>query len=393
MHARAIADGLFWVGAQDPDRRLFDNLIPLPHGTSYNAWFVRGSEGSVLVDAVEPQFGPVLFERLASIGAEPDFVVSNHAEQDHSGTLPQVLARFPRARLLATPKGRDLLRIHLDLPEDRIRTVEDGETLSLGDRTIEFLHAPWVHWPETMLTYVRELGALLPCDLFGSHLATDQPWASRADLTTDAARRYFATIMMPFTAQIRKHLARVTALPCRLIAPSHGPVWDRPQEILDAYRAWVDGEPRNKAVVAWVSMHDSTRLMAEHLADRLVALEVEVESFNLGAADLGRVASACVDAATIVVGTPTVLGGAHPTALHAAAVLGVLKPRIRHLTVIGSYGWGGRAVEQLAGLVAGLKAEVLEPVLALGLPRADDYARLDALADTIARRHADLPSP
>ncbi|MBN1336933.1 MAG: FprA family A-type flavoprotein [Deltaproteobacteria bacterium] len=390
MQARPLGDGFFWVGAQDPDRRLFDNLIPLPHGTSYNAWVVRGSEGTVLVDAVEPHFGPVLFERLASIGAEPDFVVSNHAEQDHSGTLPEVMARFPRARLLTTPKGRDLLTLHLDLPVDRIRTVEDGETISLGNRTLEFLHAPWVHWPETMLTYVRELGLLLPCDLFGSHLSTDQPWASRSGLVMEDARRYFATIMMPFTAQIRKHLARLEAWPCQVIAPSHGPVWDHPEDILEAYRYWVDGGPRNKVVIAWVSMHGSTQRMVEHLVDRLLARDVDVEAFNLSAADLGRVAAATVDAATLVLGTPTVLGGAHPTALHAAMVLGALKPRIRHVAVIGSYAWGGRSTDQLAGLVSGLKAEVLDPVQVRGIPRSEDLAALDALAETIARRHADL---
>jgi flavorubredoxin len=393
MRARSLGDGVFWVGAQDPDRRLFDGLIPLPYGTSYNAWVVRGSEGTVLVDAVEPQFASVLFERLASIDAQPDLVVSNHAEQDHSGTLPEVMARFPRARLVTSPKGRDLLTLHLDLPADRIRTVEDGETISLGDRTLEFIHAPWVHWPETMLTYVRELQLLLPCDLFGSHLATDQPWASRTDLVMESARRYFATIMMPFTSQIRKHLARLESRPCQVIAPSHGPAWDHPEDILAAYRYWVDGGPRNKVVIAWVSMHDSTRLMAQHLAERLVSLDVDVESFNLSACDLGRVAAAAVDAATLVIGSPTVLAGAHPTALHAAAVMGALKPRIRHLAIIGSYGWGGRSVDQLAGLLAGIKAEILEPVVAKGLPRAGDLAQLDILADTIARRHAALTSP
>ncbi|HNS05518.1 MAG TPA: FprA family A-type flavoprotein, partial [Candidatus Saccharicenans sp.] len=171
MAVKKLVNGIFWVGAEDWDRRLFDSLIPLPDGTSYNAYIVQGRDLTVLIDAVDPTKKDILASHLDDF-PKIDLVIANHLEQDHSGLIPYVLDRYPQARLLATPAAKDLIVTHLHVAEDRIRTVADGERLDLGGRTIRFIHFPWVHWPETMLSYLEEDKILFSCDLFGSHLAS-----------------------------------------------------------------------------------------------------------------------------------------------------------------------------------------------------------------------------
>ena len=391
MKARKIREDIYWVGAVDWDRRLFDDLIPLPDGTSYNAYLIQGSEKTALIDTVDPTMSHVLFGRLNQLGTERiDYVVANHAEQDHSGTLPQVLERYPEAQVVCTPKCKGML-VDLGLaPEDRILAVDDGTTLSLGDRTLEFIHAPWVHWPETMLTYLREDKILFPCDFFGSHLATTDLYVTDEGRVYEAAKRYYAEIMMPFRKIIQKNLKKVQGYEISLIAPSHGPMYDRPEFILEAYQDWVFGDPKNIVVLPYISMHGTTREMVNYLVDALTEKGVTVEQFNLAVTDIGKLAMALVDAATIVIGSPTVLTGAHPNVVYAAYLANALRPKVKFVSIIGSYGWGGKMVQQLAGLIPNLKVEILGPVVVKGYPRDEDFEALDTLAATIAEKHSAL---
>jgi flavorubredoxin len=386
MKARQIKPNIYWVGAIDWDRRLFDALIPLPDGTSYNAYLVQGSQKVALIDTVDPSMTEVLMTYLGNVPVI-DYVIANHAEQDHSGSIPHVLAKYPNAKVVTTPKGKDLLAALLLVPEDRFITVSDGENLSLGDKTLEFIHAPWVHWPETMLTYLREDKILFPCDLFGSHLATTDLYVSNEGQVYEAAKRYFAEIMMPFRTSIEKHLERLGSYEIGIIAPSHGPMHDKPSFILEAYRSWVFDPPRNMVVLPYISMHSSTQKMVEYFVGALADRGVTVKQFNLAATDVGKLAMALVDAATLVIGTPTVLVGPHPNVAYAAFLANALRPRLQFVSIIGSYGWGSKAVEQLTGMIPNLKAEVLAPVISKGFPREEDFKALDNLASTIASKH------
>ena len=388
MKPREIKTGIHWVGAIDWDRRLFDSLVPLPDGTSYNAYLVKGSEKTALIDAVDPAMQDELFGHLKELGVERiDYVVANHAEQDHSGSIPQVLEKHPEAKVVATAKCKTMLMDLLEIPEEKFIAVKDKETLSLGDRTLEFIHAPWVHWPETMLTYAREDKILFPCDFLGSHLATTDLYAQDEGQLYEAAKRYYAEIMMPFRGIIQKNLDKLESYDIDIIAPSHGPMHDKPDFILKAYRSWAFGEPKNIVVLPYISMHDSTRKMVEHLVSALAAKGVTVKQFDLAVTDIGKLAMALVDAATIVIGTPTVLMGPHPNVAYAAILANALRPNVKFLSIIGSYGWGGKAVEQLAAMIPNLKVEIIDPVLCKGLPKKDDLAALDKLADSIAEKH------
>ncbi|MBW2139433.1 MAG: FprA family A-type flavoprotein, partial [Deltaproteobacteria bacterium] len=316
-----------------------------------------------------------------------DFIISHHAEQDHSGAIPCVLEHFPEARVVASPKAKGMLMDLLKIPEDRIVTVKDGETLSLGDKTLRFIHTPWVHWPETMVTYLEEDRILFSCDFFGSHIASSDLFVTHQGRVHEAAKRYFAEIMMPFRNIIEKNLEKLKACDIQMIAPSHGQIYDRPRWIIEAYRDWVSASPRNLVALPFVSMHGSTREMVHRLTSSLVSRGVRVELFDLTVTDIGKLAMALVDAATIVMGVPTVLAGPHPLAAYATFLANALRPRTKFLSIIGSYGWGGKTAETLSGMIPNLKVEVLEPVLCKGAPRDSDFQALDHLAARIAQSH------
>lgn len=388
MKPREIKRGVYWVGAIDWDRRLFDALIPLPDGTSYNSYLIRGNKKTALIDAVDPTMKEVLLEHLDELKVKSlDYVIANHAEQDHSGAIAQVVEKYPEATVVCTPKCKDMLIDLLMIPEERFKTVADKETISLGDRTLEFIYTPWVHWPETMVSYLREDRILFSCDFFGSHLATTDLYVTDEGQVYEATKRYFAEIMMPFRAAIEKNLEKLKDYKIDIIAPSHGPMYDKPEFIVKAYHSWVFDKPKNIVVLPYISMHGSTRLMVERLVEALAEKGVTVKQFDLSVTDIGKLAMALVDAATIVIGTPTVLAGPHPNVIYAAFLANALKPKVKFVSIIGSYGWGGKAVEQLAAMIPNLKVEVLEPVLCKGLPRPADYKALEKLAATIAQKH------
>jgi flavorubredoxin len=388
MKARKIKEGIHWMGAVDWDRRLFDSLIPLPDGTSYNAYLIQGSEKTVLVDTVDPSMVDVLLFQLESV-PEIDYVIAHHAEQDHSGTIPQVLEKYPNAKVLTTSKGKGLLVDLLLIPEERFVVVEDAENLSLGNKTLEFIHTPWVHWPETMVTYLQEDQILFTCDFFGSHLATTDLYVTDEARVYEAAKRYYAEIMMPFRKIIQKNLEKIEEHEVELIAPSHGPIYDRPAFIMDAYRDWVSEIPKNVVVLPYISMHGSTQKMVEYLVSALAEKGVTVHQFNLAVTDIGKLAITLVDAATMVIGTPTVHVGPHPNVFYAAYLANALRPKLKFASIIGSYGWNSKAVEQIAGLIPNLQVEILDPVLCRGFPREADFRALDNLAATIAEKHTE----
>jgi len=386
MKARKIRDRIYWMGSVDWDRRLFDSLVPLPDGTTYNAYLIEGSEKTLLLDSVDPPMAHELLSQLEDV-QKIDYIVSQHAEQDHSGAIPRVLAKYPGAKVISTPKAKGMLIDLLQISESSFMTVKDGEILSLGDKTLRFIYAPWVHWPETMVTYLEEDKILFSGDFFGSHIATTDLFVTDEGRVYEAAKRYYGEIMMPFRSTIAKNLETLSAYDIKMIAPSHGQIHTRPAFIVDAYHDWILGLLRNTVVLPYVSMHESTKRMVDHFVGALVENDVRVEQFNLAVTDIGKLAVALVDAATIVVGTPTILAGPHPYAAYAAFLANALRPKTKFLSIIGSYGWGGKTVETLAGMIPNLKVEVIDPVLCQGVPSEKDFKALDDLAAAISAKH------
>src|SRR4030066_1518934 len=190
---RQLKANVYAVGAIDWDRRLFDELIPLPDGTSYNAYLIKGSEKTAMLDAVDPTKTEVLMSNLISLGLDKiDYICSRHAEQDHSGAIQDILILYPDAKVVANPKCKGMLIDLLCIDEDKFVTVDDGQTLSLGNKTLQFIYIPWVHWPETFGTYLQQDKIFFPCDFFGSHLATSSLFVEDEALVYEAAKRYYA---------------------------------------------------------------------------------------------------------------------------------------------------------------------------------------------------------
>ncbi len=386
MKGRLVRNNIYMVGVQDWGRRLFDSLIPLPDGTSYNSYLIKGSEKTAIIDTVDPPFEEEYLGNLEGVD-KVDYIITLHSEQDHSGSIPVLMQKYPQAEVICSPKAKDLLIEHLLIPENKIRTMEDGETLSLGDKSLRFIHTPWVHWPETMVAYMPEERILFSCDFLGSHWTTSDLYANDHPEILLAAKRYYAEIMMPFRSMIRSNLQKIGKLDIELVAPSHGPIWDNPSTIIDAYTEWSSDEVQNTVVIPYISMHGSVAKMVEYFSKELIARGVKVELFDLAVTDIGKLAMSLIDAATIVIGTPTVHVGPHPIVANTAILANAIKPKARFAAVIGSYGWATKAVENLVALMPSLKFEVLGAVMCKGQAKEPTLKELSDLADLIAEKH------
>ena len=391
MSKRKIKENIYSVGVVDWDRRLFDELIPLPDGTSYNAYLIKGSEATALIDTVEEDFTDKLLNNLEELNIDKlDYIISNHSEQDHSGSIPELLEKYPGAKVIATEKAQSMLNDLLDIPEEKIKVVKGEETLSLGDKTLEFIDTPWVHWPETMSTYLKEDKILFSCDFLGAHLATSDLYAEDKAEVYQAAKRYYAEIMMPFRNIIKSNLKKLDEYDYDLIAPSHGPIYDEPELILDAYNEWVSDEVKAEVVVPYVSMHGSTEEMIDYFVDKLMEKGIKVKPFNMTKTDIGDLAISLVDAAVVVLGSPTVLTGPHPDMAYVAILANALRPKTKYASIIGSYGWAGNMVDDIVNMIPKLNVELFEPVVSKGKASKEDYKELDRMISEIEEKFNEI---
>jgi len=396
MTVRYLKPDIISVGSIDWDRRLFDKLIPLPQGTSYNSYLIKGSEKTALIDTVYTPKAQELVSNLKKLNVENlDYIVANHAEPDHSGTIPKLLEIYPDVKIVTNAKCRELLISFYNISDDKFIIIGDSDKISLGNKTLSFIIAPWVHWPDTMFTHLIEDKILFTCDFTGSHLATSDLFVTSEAEIYRPAKRYFAEIMMPFSKNANKHLDKINTLDIEIIAPSHGPLYNNPEFILNAHRDWTSSKFKNEVVIPYVSMFENTEKMVRYLTDLLIAKGIKTTPFNLPETDLGELALELVDASTVVFGTSMVLSAPHPDAVHAANIINALRPpKLRYFSAIGSYGWavglGDKMGEQLLGHMPVINVERIHPVFVKGLPREETYKRLATLAEEIFNRHQSL---
>jgi len=382
-----ISEKVYWVGVRDWNRRLFDALIPLPKGTTYNAYLIIGDNKKALIDTVNPGFERVLDEKIRNIMdlAEIDYVVMNHAEPDHAGAIPYIMSINSKAKLITSDKGTKMAQTFYKVPENRIIAVHDQETITLGNKTLRFIEAPMLHWPETMFTYLQENKVLFSCDFFGSHVADGLYDDELEDLLAHA-QRYFAEIMMPFRGMGQKGLEKIRDLPIETIAPSHGPIHRNPEPILNAYKRWTNGETKQKALIAYVTMWGSTEKMIQPIADTLATEGIETSLYDLTVVDIGDLAKDLVDSKAIVLGAPTVLNGMHPLGVYATYLVKALRPPAKFGVVLSSYGWGGGAIKHFQETLGQSKIEVVGAMEINGPPTEEDTRKIVEIGKALAKR-------
>lgn len=387
LKAPKIVDGVYWVGARDISRRMFDSLIPLPHGTSYNAYLVVGDREVALIDTVNPGFEEILTSRVSSVTnpTKVSYVIMNHAEPDHAGAIPAMLSISSNAKLVTTAIGAKMARVFYNVPESRIYVVKEDASLDLGGRTLKFIEAPMLHWPETMFTYLAESKILFPCDFFGSHVAQGM-WDDDVEDLLTHAQRYFGEIMLPFRSNALNALRKISNLDIKIIAPSHGPIYRNPEKIIDNYWKWARGETRKKILIAYVSMWHYTEKVVRILADELLSEDVNIALHDVATTDLGDLAKDLVDSRAIVIASPTVILNAHPLIMQATYLVKLLKAPVKYAAIIVVYAWGSSADKQITEVLKETGVELTGIVKINVTPVEKDVENLRTLAKELAKK-------
>jgi flavorubredoxin len=395
-----IADEVFWVGAVDWDVRQFHgHHYSTRHGTTYNAYLVRG-EKTALVDTVHAPFAREMFERLESLtsGRELDYVIVNHVETDHAGSLPEVMARAPRATLICTKNGEKAIRRHFRADAWSFRQVTAGDSLDLGGRTLRFFPAPMLHWPDSMFTYLPELALLMPNDAFGQHLASSGRFDDEVDqaVLMDEASKYYANILSPFDSLVRKKIEEVreAKLDIRMIAPSHGVIWRKaPQKIVEAYLHWATSPGEKRIIVAYESMWGSTERMARAVVEGVAAAGVETRLYAVPVSDRTALVRDIVESRGLALGCATLNRRVLPAMAGLLEELRGLHPAGKLAFAFGSHGWGGGAVAVLEEALHDIEAtRIRDGIKVIYRPSAEELAECKAAGRQLAEAVASSPT-
>ena len=386
-----IFDGIHWVGALNPELRRFDVVMETRYGTSYNAYLVQGTEKTALIETVKDTFLPESLGLIRQLidPAKIDYIIMQHTEPDHSGSIAELLELAPNAKVVCS-KAAAMYLPHIANRELSISTVGEGDTLDLGGRELKFISAPFLHWPDTMFTYDALSGALFTCDAFGCHYAAENILESRTDPEFHKARRYYYDcIMSPFAPYVTKAIKRVKELSVTAILPSHGPVLDQdPMNAVSLYEAWAEERQPlccSRIFIGYVSCYGYTRSLAKRLAERLATLGFETDSADLSEVPAEEAAARIYRADAIVIGTPTVNGDALPPVWNVLAHLAIPVLRGRVSAAFGSYGWSGEAVPSVEARLSSLGLKAAAPGVKVRFrPEETDYLAMDELGDSIA---------
>ncbi len=388
-----LKDGVNWVGVVDWNIRDFHGYIT-SRGSSYNAYLIQ-DEKTALVDTVKHSFAGELVENISALTSleKIDYIIVNHVEMDHSSSLPVIAKLAKNAKIVSSVRGKEELIKHYGPEFERIETVKSGDTIKLGKKTLTFLEAPMLHWPDSMFTYLIEDKILMPNDAFGQHLASSGRFDDEVDQTVlmEEAVTYYANILMPFSPLIVKKIQEVVEmkLPIDMIAPSHGIIWRKdPMKIVNAYVDWCTSKTvKQKAIIVFDTMWGSTDKMARAIADGIISQGVEAKLLKLRATDNTDIVTEILDAKAVVVGSPTLNNGMFPSLGTFLTYVTGLKPKGKLWCFFGSYGWGGGAVKNMVKTVKESGFEVLEPgVEAKWVPTIEELEKCFEFGQQIAQK-------
>jgi flavorubredoxin len=377
-----LSERVFWVGALDPNLRTFDIILKTANGTSYNAYVIKGNEGVAVIDTVKEGFADDFFARLESITDYADIkvIVLNHLEPDHTGALPELMKRAPQARLFISQKAQSMLKGLLKQEELSFTPVLTGDSVSLGDRSLHFLHTPYLHWPDTQCTYLPEEATLFSGDVFGCHFCDNRLFNDRVGDFRFSFEYYYAHIMRPFKEYVLKALELIEPLPIKLIAPTHGPILrDHPTRYLQRYRQLSSptlhselSAQQKTLLIFYISSYGNTRRMAEAIYQGAMQVEdVRVSLYDLEGGEVAPFVDLIEETDGLVLGTPTINGDAVKPIWDLLSSLTVVSLKGKLGGVFGSYGWTGEGVRLVEDRLRGLKLRVPIPGLRVKLIPTD----------------------
>ena len=387
-----LKEGVNWVGVVDWNIRDFHGYVT-SRGSAYNAYLIS-DEKIALVDTVKHAFSNDLIEHISELTSleKIDYIIVNHVEMDHSSSLPIIAKLAKNAKIIASQRGKDALIEHYGADFNVVETVKSGDELKLGKRTLRFIEAPMLHWPDSMFTYIVEDEILMPNDAFGQHLASSGRFDDEVDECTlmEEAATYYANILMPFAPLIIRKIQEVVkmGIPIKMIAPSHGIIWRKdPSKIINAYLDWSSGTAKQKVVVVFDTMWGSTDKMARAIAGGITSGGIEVKLLKLRATDNTDVVTEILDAKAVVVGSPTLNNQMFPSLGSFLTYITGLKPKGKLWCFFGSYGWGGGAVKGMVEMAKKAGFEVYEPILEVKyVPDEEDLKKCFDFGQQIAQK-------
>ena len=385
MSAVKLTDGIYSVGIQNPNMRVFDIVMQTDSGTTYNSYIVRGSEKTALIETCHEGFFEQYVQNIQEVcdPKEIDYIVMNHNEPDHSGAMAKLLELMPNAKLVSSIAGANYLRNITNRCDLDVHKVKDGEEIDLGGKTLTFISAPNLHWPDSMMTYVKEEKLLLSNDGFGQHLASDGLFVNEQplDLVVNEAKSYYANILFPYGAQAEKALntAGTLGLDIEMIAPSHGCIWsgkDEVNTILGLYAKWASGKNEGKAVVVYDSMWGATAKMAETVMAEFQDAGIPVTKHCLAVENVSEVMVDFLDAAYVCIGNPTLNNQLFPRVAGFVTYMKGLAPRGKKALAFGSYGWKPGVVKQIQQVYEELGWQTVAPFEEKYTPKAEVLEQL-----------------
>ncbi len=377
----SLKEGVNWVGVIDWNLRDFHGY-KTNRGSTYNAYLIS-DEKTALVDTVKHTFSDELIQHVSELTSfdKIDYIIINHVEMDHSSSLPIIAKLAKNAKIIASQRGKAALIEHYGQEFNIVEAVKTGDELKLGKRTLRFLEAPMLHWPDSMFTYLVEDKILMPNDAFGQHLASNMRFDDEVDehVLMDEAAMYYSNILMPLAPLITRKIEEVVQMkiPIDIIAPSHGIIWRKdPSKIINAYLKWSAGEAKKKIVIVYDTMWGSTDKMARAIADGVTSQGVELRILKLRSSELSEIVTEILEAKAVLVGSPTLNNQMFPTLGQFLTYITGLKPKGKLWGFFGSYGWGGGAVKGMIETAKKAGFEVVEPGLeAKFVPKQDDLQK------------------
>jgi len=384
-----IKPGLYWIGSEDPDLRVFDDLFPTEHGTSYNAYLLKGNGKTVIIDTVEHKNVDEYMDKVRSLvdPAAIDYIIVNHTEHDHSGSLAYLLEHSPQAVVYCTIAAKNFLGNILHRPFT-CQTVKDGDTLDLGGRTLRFITAPFLHWPDTMFTRLEEENILFSCDAFAAHYwNVGHIFNDECDDFTSARHFYFDCIFRPFKDKVLSAVEKIRHDVIDMICPSHGPIIRQdPWKVIQQFESWSKPTSQGKKIVIlFLSPHGSTEKMAHAVGRGATRDGLEVCSYHINSLTASELRNLMEEASALIFGIPTFNRDIAKPMWEVLAYLSTVKLKTNLAGIFGSYGWSGEACKMAEERLKSLGFKlVAESVRTIFTPTDEVLAKCEELGRAVA---------